>query len=66
MSILKGGSLKIVYTFPYLGSNVSSIENDINTRRAKAWTSINRLSKAMDDRDEWRGIVREIRARGTT
>ena len=28
----------------YLGSNISSTENDINTRRAKVWTTIDRLS----------------------
>ena len=31
-------------TFTYLGSSVSSIETDINTWLAKAWTAINRLS----------------------
>ena len=35
--------LKLVDKFTYLGSSVSSTENDINTRLAKAWTAINRL-----------------------
>ena len=41
---LKGGPLKLVDKFTYLGSNVSSTEKDINTRRRKAWASIDRLS----------------------
>ena len=41
---LNGGSLKLVYKFTYLGSSVSFTENDINTRLAKAWTAIDRLS----------------------
>ena len=41
---LKGGSLKLVDKFTYLGSSVSSTENDINTRLAKASTVIDRLS----------------------
>ena len=36
ISTLQGGSLKL--------SSVSSMENDINTRLAKAWTAINRLT----------------------
>ena len=38
------GSLKHGNKFTYLGSTVSSTKNDINTRRAKAWTAIDRLS----------------------
>ena len=41
---LKGGSLKLVEKFHYLGSSVSSTENDINTRLAKTWSAIDRLS----------------------
>ena len=44
ISTLKGSSLKLVDKFTYLGSSVSSTETDINTRVAKAWTAINRLS----------------------
>ena len=43
-STLNGGSLKLVDKFTYLGSNVSLTETDINTRLAKAWTTIDRLS----------------------
>ena len=43
LSILKGGPLKLVDKFTYLGSSVSSIVNDINTRLAKTWTAIDRL-----------------------
>ena len=43
ISTLKGGPLKLVDTFIYRGSGVSSTENDINTRLAKAWKAINRL-----------------------
>ena len=43
ISTLKGGSLKLVDKFTYLGSSASSTEKDINTRLAKAWTAINRL-----------------------
>ena len=40
---LNGGSLKRVDKFIYLGSNVSSTENDTNERLAKAWKAIDRL-----------------------
>ena len=38
ISTQKDGPLKLVDKFSYLGSCVSSTENDINTRLAKAWT----------------------------
>ena len=38
-----GASLKLVDKFTYLGSSVSSTENDIDTRLTKAWTAIDRL-----------------------
>ena len=38
------GPLKLVDKFTYLESSVSSTENDINARLAKAWTSSDRLS----------------------
>ena len=44
ISTLNGSSLKLVDKFTYLGSSVSSTETDINTRRAKAWTGVERLS----------------------
>ena len=44
VSTLNGCSLKLVDKFTYLGNSVSSTETDINTRLAKAWTAINRLS----------------------
>ena len=44
ISTLKGGPLKLVDMFTYLASSISSTENDINTRRAKAWTATGRLS----------------------
>ena len=44
ISTLNGSPLKLVDTFAYLGSSVSSTETDINTRLAKAWTAIDRLS----------------------
>ena len=44
ISTLNGSSLKLVDKFTYLGSSVSSTEKDINTRLAKAWTAIDRLS----------------------
>ena len=43
ISTLNDSSLKLVGKFTYLGSSVSSTENDINTRLAKAWTAIDRL-----------------------
>ena len=43
-STLNGSSLKLVDKFTYLGSSVSSTKTDINTRLAKAWTAIDRLS----------------------
>ena len=44
ISTLNSGSLKLEDKFTYLGSSVSSTENDINTRLAKTWTAIDRLS----------------------
>ena len=41
ISTLKGGPLKLV---DYLGSSISSTENDMNTGVAKAWTAIDKLS----------------------
>ena len=41
---LDGASLRLVDKFTYLGSSVSSTENDIDTRLTKAWTAIDRLS----------------------
>ena len=41
---LNGRSLKLVDKFTYLGSSISSTENDLNTWLAKAWTAIDRLS----------------------
>ena len=44
ISTSKSGPLKLVDKFTYLGSSVSSPEDDINIQLAKAWTAINRLS----------------------
>ena len=44
ISTLDGRSLKLVDKFTYLGSSVSSTEQDIDTRITKAWTVINSLS----------------------
>ena len=44
ISTLIGSSLKIADKFTYLRNSVSSTENDINTRLAKAWTAIIRQS----------------------
>ena len=44
ISTLKGSYLKLVDKFTYLGSSVISTETDINTRLAKVWTAIDRLS----------------------
>ena len=41
---LSGKPLKLVYKFTYFGSNISSIESDVNIRLAKAWTDIDWLS----------------------
>ena len=43
ISTLNGSSVKLVNKFTYQGSSVSSIERDINTRLAKAWTAIDRI-----------------------
>ena len=40
----KGGPLKLVDKFTYLGSSVLSTETDINTRLSKVWTASDRLS----------------------
>ena len=44
ISTLGSCSLKLVDKFIYLGSSVSSTDTDNNTRLAKAWTAIDRLS----------------------
>ena len=44
ISILNGGSLKLVDKFTYFGITVSPIKNNINTRLAKAWTARDSLS----------------------
>ena len=44
ISTLNGSPLELVDKFTYLGSSVSSTETDINTRLAKAWAAIDRLS----------------------
>ena len=36
-------SLKLLNQLPYLGTNISSTENDVNIRIGKAWTVIERL-----------------------
>ena len=41
---LDRASMRLVDKFTYLGSSVSSTENDIDTRLTKAWTAIDRLS----------------------
>ena len=44
ISMVKGGSPKLVDKFLYLGSNVSLTENDINMLQAKALSAIDILS----------------------
>ena len=44
ISTVNGSTLKLADKFTYLGSNVSSTETNIDTRLAKAWTIIDRLS----------------------
>ena len=44
ISTVGGSSLKLVDKFTYLGSSVSSIEKDTDTRLTKAWTAIDKLS----------------------
>ena len=44
ISTINGSSLKLMDKFTYLGSSVSSSETGVNTRLAKAWTAIDRLS----------------------
>ena len=41
---LNGSPLKLVDKFTYLGSSVSATKTDINTRQAKEWRAIVRLS----------------------
>ena len=43
ITTLDGASLRLVDKFTYLGSSVSSTENNIDTRLTKAWTAIDRL-----------------------
>ena len=44
ISTLNGSALKLVDKFTYVGCSVSSTKTDIDTRLAKAWTTIDRLS----------------------
>ena len=44
ISTLNSSSLKLVDKFTNLGSSVSSTDTDIDTRLAKAWTAIDKLS----------------------
>ena len=44
ISTLKCGPLKLMDKYTFLGSSVSSTENDINMRLAVVWTAIDRLS----------------------
>ena len=44
ISTLNGGSLKLMDKFTNLGSSISSTENGMNMRLAKAWTGNDRLS----------------------
>ena len=44
IATLNGSVLKLVDKFNYLGSRVSSMEMNIDTRLAKAWKAIDRLS----------------------
>ena len=44
ITTLDGASLRLVDKFTYLGSSVSSTENDIDTRLTKSWMAIDRLS----------------------
>ena len=44
ISKLGGSSMKLVDKFTYLGSRVSTTEKDINTRLAKAWKAIDKIS----------------------
>ena len=44
ITTLDGTSLRLVDKFTYLGSSVSSTENDIDTRLTRAWMAIDRLS----------------------
>ena len=44
ISTLNGSSVKLVDKFTYLGSSVSLTEKDVNTRLAKGWTAIDRIS----------------------
>ena len=43
ISTLKGGPLKLVDKFTYLGSSVSSTKTGINILLAKTWTAVDRL-----------------------
>ena len=42
ITALNSGSLKLVDKFTYIRSRVSSMENDVNARLAKAWTAIDK------------------------
>ena len=43
MKTLKGETVKQVYSFVYLGSEIANTENDVNIRIGKAWTALNKM-----------------------
>ena len=43
ISTLSRGSMKLIDKFTYLGSSISSTENDINIQQAKVWIAIDSL-----------------------
>ena len=44
ISTLKGGPLKFVNKFMYIGNSISSTESDVSMHLAQAWVTISQLS----------------------
>ena len=54
ISTLKWGLLKLMEKFTYIGNCISSNDNDINKRLAKAWIAIDRLRQTKHAGHCWR------------
>jgi len=72
METLDGKPLKLVDTFTYLGSNITSTEKDVNIRIGKAWGALEGLhiiwkSKLSDEikREFFRAIVESVLTYGS-
>ena len=62
ISTLNGSSLKLLDKFTYQGSSISSNKTDINTRLAKAWTSLDRSYGSQTWTIKWNAVFSKQRS----